>query len=163
MPAMPESHDEPRLPDDFTVEDLVGAPLDPSARHPAEPWREPPEEEPPEGEPAEDRAAREARGALWEIDFALQELEWLGRGVARGEQLVQSIVSQILYAVQSVERAPPAEEVLPDELRGQLADRFESLTDAIERMPEEWSGHPGVTSAHERLRSGLERRGVDVD
>lgn len=141
--------EQPELPADFSVEDILRAPL--RAREPEEALAA-----------ALRRSEDEVRSALWELDFALQELEWLRRGAVGEGQLVRSIASQIACTARNVERFPLDHLPLPEDLCEELAERFARLTEAIGDMPAEWAGHEDIAAAHERLRVHLERRGVDV-
>jgi hypothetical protein len=147
--------EEPRLPREFDVEDILSAPLE--AREPEgdEGARRPPS---PRVAPEQ-----EARAALWELDFALQELDWLQHGQVHEHAMIQSIVSQILYAVRNVSGFPVDDLPMPDDLNDELAERFGRLTEAIEDLPSEWADHEDVHAAHARLRSQLALRGVEVD
>lgn len=140
--------DDPGLPPDFTVEDILGAPLE--------------AHEPGERAPAV-APEQEARAALWELDFALQELEWLRRGEVREQPLVESVARQIALGARHVAAFPVGLGPLPDELRWELGDRFARLVEALDGLPAGWDTHEDVVAAHEQLRSELERRGVDVD
>lgn len=144
-----DSSDQPELPADFSVEDILRAPL--RARDPEEALAA-----------ALRQSEDEVRSALWELDFAVQELEWLRRGAVREEQLVRSIVSQIVYSARNVERFPLDHLPLPEDLCEELSERFARLTEAIGDMPAESTGHDDIAAAHERLRAHLELRGVDV-
>lgn len=144
---------EPRhLPADFSVEDILRAPLE--AREPA-PSR-------PGGSPvAPDQLAR---AALWELDFALQELEWFRREGVEERPLLQSVARQIVTGTVHVERFPIDDLPMPEDLEEALADRFARLGDALEDLPPGWAGHEDLRQAYSCLRSSLERRGVvDVD
>lgn len=148
MDGSSDPSDEPRLPADFSVQDILGAPLE--AREPGE--RAPavaPEQE--------------AKAALWELDFALQELEWLRLREVSERPLLQSVARQIVLGARHVETFPVALLPLPDALREELAERFERLGDALDELPPGWAGHEDLLGAHARLRAGLRERGVDVD
>ena len=106
---------------------------------------------------------QEARAALWELDFALQELEWLRRDDVRERPLLQSVARQIALGARHVEAFPVSLLPLPDGLRDELADRLERLDDALGDLPPGWAGHEDLLAAHARLRTGLAARGVDVD
>jgi hypothetical protein len=136
---------EPRLPDDFSVEDIVRA---------GRPETPPP----PRVAPAD-----EARGALWEMDFAIQQLGWFERTGVRAPMLARSVANQLLTTARNVERFPVAWLPLPDDLRHELGERFARLSDALSGLPDEWADHAEIVAAHERLRARLEERGVDVD
>lgn len=140
--------DDPGLPRDFSVRDILGAPLEarePEVRRPVV------------------APEQQARAALWELDFALQELDWLRRGEVREQQLVESVARQIALGARHVEAYPLGLLPLPGDLRAQLADRFSRLADALDDLAPGWRSHEDLTGAHERLRAGLEQRGVDVD
>jgi len=140
------SEHQPRLPDDFGVEDILAAPR--LAREPSATRVDP---------------GAEARAALWEIDFALQQLEWLAHASPiREDDVVASVAAQIDYATRNVTRFPVDDLPLPEELAEELADRFRWLSDAIDRMPEEWARDERVRTAQERLHSQLALRDVDV-
>jgi hypothetical protein len=136
--------DAVRPPDDFTVEDILRAP-------------------PPPAEPGPEELAREARSALWELDFALQEIDWLRREGVREGRLVRSIISQIQYGTRHLGRFPAAPGPLPDDLCEELRERFARLTEELEALPTGWVGHEDLLGAHARLRAVLERRGVELD
>lgn len=142
---MPTADDDAlRPPADFTVEDILRA-----ARPPAEPG---PEE-----------LEREARSALWELDFALQEIEWLRREGVREGALMRSIISQIRYGTRHLGRFPAAPGALPDELREELGERFARLTEELDALPDSWAAHEDLLAALAQLRAALERRGVELD
>jgi hypothetical protein len=139
---------EQRPPADFSVEDILRAPR----------WGR----EPDEAAAARRQHVSEARAALWELDFALQELEWLRRGAAREALLVRSIASQIDRTAGGLAGFPPDDLPLPDDLREALAERFARLAEAIRDLPDEWVDDEAIAAARDRLRAHLEVRGVDV-
>jgi hypothetical protein len=136
----------PRLPADFSVEDILRVPA--AAREPAAPPRVEPDQE--------------ARAALWELDFALQELHWFRRKGVDEQPLLQSVARQIAVATAHVGRFPLPALPMPADLSDALADRFARLSDALEDLPPGWSGHEDLVQAHSRLRSALDQRDVDV-
>lgn len=143
-----DSRHGPRLPADFSVDDILRAPL--GASEPV-----------PGGLPV--GADQEARAALWELDFALQELTWFRHeGVDEGP-LLQSVARQIVRGAVQVERFPLEQLPLPDDLNEALAERFARLSDALEELPSGWVGHEDVVRAHSCLRNSLECRDVQVD
>lgn len=149
---MSESDDQARrLPEDFSVEDILRTPVE--AREPAAP--------PSGAVPIE--PDQEARAALWEFDFALQELDWLRREGVDERRLLQSVAHQIATATAHIESFPLELLPMPEDLVEALADRFARISDALEDLPPGWIGHEDLMLAHGRLRSNLERRGVDVD
>jgi hypothetical protein len=141
---MPAERDDPELPDDFTVEDILRAPLESGRASAIDP-------------------AREARGALWELDFALQQLAWFQREGVQERPLLESIAQQLTYGTRSVERFPTGAPGLPAELAMELAERFARLTEALDALPPGWAGHEDLLLAHARLRTSLGQRGVDLD
>lgn len=141
----PRSH--PRLPADFSVEDILAAPVEADDCRGNRDARQP---------------EREVRAAVWELDFALQELDWLRQGGAHEAQLVQSIIAQLAYTACYVERFPVSAILLPEDLCDELADRFARLTEAIDVMPSPWSDHDDLREARLRLGTGLKLRGVNV-
>lgn len=141
MPAA-DDDDAVRPPDDFTVEDILRA-----AR----------------AGPGPDELARDARSALWELDFALQEIDWLRREGVREGTLVRSIVCQIRYGARQLGRFSAAPGRLPDDLCDELGERFARLTDELDALPPGWAGHEDLRGALEQLRAGLERCGVELD
>lgn len=136
------------MPADFSVEDILRAPL--GAREP-----------PPRPEPVQ--PDQEARAALWELDFAIQELEWFRREGVDERPLLQSVARQIVTGTVHVEHFPLERLPLPEDLNDALADRFLRLTEALEDLPPGWVGHEDLARAHSCLRNSLERRGVEVD
>jgi hypothetical protein len=117
----------------------------------------------PEQDIVSGRVAEDARSAIWELDFALQELEWLTHESAREGPLLASIVSQLIYSARNVERFPVWRLGLPDDLAGELAERVARLDQAIEELPEQLAADQELVAAHERLRGSLRLRGVDVE
>lgn len=139
---MPAADDDLRPPEDFTVEDILRA-------APARPG------------PA--RLAREARSALWELDFALQEIDWLRREGVREGTLVRSIVCQIRYGARHLGHFSAAPGQLPGDLCDELSERFARLTNELDALPPGWAGHEDLRGALAQLRAGLERCGVELD
>lgn len=142
--------DAPRLPADFSVEDILRTPL--SAREPASLSAGGARVDP----------VQEAAAALWELDFALQELAWFRREDVDERPLLQSVARQLTTATLLVERFPLQHLPLPADLSEALSERFERLSDALEDLPVGWSGHEDLARAHVHLRGSLERRNVDV-
>lgn len=142
--------DAPRLPADFTVEDILRTPA-----RPGEPTSLP-------AGGARVDPAQEATAALWELDFAIQELAWFRREGVDERPLLQSVARQLTTATVLVERFPLQYLPLPVELSVALSERFERLSDALEDLPAGWSGHEDLARAHAHLRGSLERRDVDV-
>lgn len=145
-----DPHDAPRLPAHFSIDDILRAPSE--AREPA----------PLPVGGARVEPAQEARAALWELDFALQELDWFRREGVDERALLQSVARQITTATTHVERFPLQSLPMPADLSEALARRFERLSDALADLPPGWTGHEDLVRAHSRLQSNLDRRGVDV-
>ena len=143
VPAEPDKHSG--LPEEFTVEDILRAP--------------PHNPRPLTADDAE-RAENEARTAVWEMGFAIQEFTWLRAGAARAEALVASITSQLHYSAGCLERYPVDLLPLPDELAATLAERFEQLADEVEHLEPPWAEDVPLQEAYVRLRTSLELRGV---
>jgi hypothetical protein len=144
---MPTDRDHHSRTDEISVDAILRAPMAASD---------------PEQDIVAGRVAEDARSALWELDFALQELEWLAHESAREGPLLASIVSQMIYSARHVERFPVWRLGLPDDLAGDLAERVARLDQAIEELPEHLAADRDLVAAHERLRGSLRLRGVDV-
>jgi hypothetical protein len=145
-----DPRDAPRLPADFSIDDILRVPAE--AREPA----------PPPVCGARVEPAQEARAALWELDFAVQELAWFRREGVDERPLLQSVARQITTATMHVERFPLQSLPMPADLSEALAERFERLSDALADLPPGWFGHEDLGRARSRLQSNLDRRGVDV-
>lgn len=114
-----------------------------------------------------DRAEREAQTALWDLEFALEQLRWLeqtdwsDRRADADLNLLDSVAGQVQRAGQRLARTPAVEGLVPDELLMQLRDAYWRLTGTMDRLPRRWSGRADLGRHCDRLRDALRARGVD--